>query len=124
MVEANAPAGTRPQLLLIEDDEEVRRSFQLLLQGHGYEVRAFGSAASAIAGDPAQFDMMICDYLLPDGDGLEVLRALRGAGWQGRAILMTGFPDAQLVARARACGFATILEKPLRARDLVAALSQ
>lgn len=117
-----ATESERPQLLLIEDDEEIRRTFQLLLQGHGYDVRAFAAARQAIAGDHRQYDVMICDYRLPDGDGLDVLRQLREAGWQGRAILMTGFPDAGLRAQAQACGFETVLEKPLRARDLVAAL--
>ncbi|MBX9880390.1 MAG: response regulator [Sphingomonas sp.] len=122
MGQALGSDSTPLQLLLIEDDEEVRRSFQLLLQGHGYEVRAFAGARSAMAGDHSPFDVMICDYRLPDGDGLSVLRAMREGGWQGRAILMTGFPDARLRDEARACGFEAVLEKPLRARDLVAAL--
>ncbi|MBX9816287.1 MAG: hypothetical protein A4S12_05535 [Proteobacteria bacterium SG_bin5] len=122
MEEALAPDGARPQLLLIEDDEDVRRSFQLLLQGHGYDVRAFAAARPVITGDHSLFDVMICDYRLPDGDGLDVLRAMRAAGWQGRAILMTGFSDPRLRAAAHECGFEAVLEKPLRARDLVAAL--
>lgn len=67
MGQALGSDSTPLQLLLIEDDEEVRRSFQLLLQGHGYEVRAFAGARSAMAGDHSPFDVMICDYRLPDG---------------------------------------------------------
>lgn len=121
MGQSIATEGDRRQLLLIEDDEEIRRTFQLL-QGHGYDVRAFSAARQAMAGDHRHFDVMVCDYRLPDGDGLTVLRELRESGWEGRAILMTGFPNAELRAEAQACGFEAVLEKPLRARDLVAVL--
>lgn len=76
----------RPTLVVVENDDAVRRSMQLLLHWSGYDVRAYGSAAAAID-DPAARGAMalVVDYRLLDGDGIGVLRAFRRSGWKGRA---------------------------------------
>jgi len=121
------PPGSpvKRRLILVEDDEGVRRSLQLMLAWRGYDVRAYASAAAAIrrlAGD-RDGDLLVADYRLPDGDGIGLLRALRGDGWHGRAVMITGFPSAALTDRALESGFDAVLEKPLRAHDLIAALA-
>jgi len=111
-------------VLLIEDDEAVRRSLQLLLHWRGYDVRSFASAGPVLAGDGmGDADILVTDYRLPDGDGIGVLRALRRSGWHGKAILITAFPSATLTESARASGFDAVLEKPLRQHELVGALA-
>jgi CheY-like chemotaxis protein len=119
------PAEERPRVvLLIEDDEAVRRSLQLLLHWRGYDVRSFGSAAPVLDGRGIDdIDILVTDYRLPDGDGLGVLRALRRSGWDGKAILITAFPSPALTESARATGFDAVLEKPLRQHELVGALA-
>lgn len=111
-------------VLLIEDDEAVRRSLQMLLHWRGYDVRSFAGAAPVLDGhtmDDAA--VLIADYRLPDGDGISVLRALRRAGWKGKAILITAFPSPTLDEAARAAGFDAVLEKPLRQHELIGALA-
>lgn len=111
-------------VLLIEDDEAVRRSLQMLLHWRGYDVRSFAGAGPVLDGhimDDAA--VLIADYRLPDGDGLSVLRALRRTGWKGRAILITAFPSATLAEAARAAGYDAVLEKPLRQHELIGALA-
>ena len=119
------PTG-QPQrvVLLIEDDEAVRRSIQLLLHWRGYDVRSFGSAGPVLDGDSIRdVDILVTDYRLPDGDGIGILRALRRSGWKGKAILITAFPSVALIESARASGFDAVLEKPLRQHELVGALA-
>ncbi|MBO9713253.1 response regulator [Sphingomonas sp.] len=117
-----APRGLR--VLLVEDDEGVRRSLQLLLEWSGFEVRAHARAASAIdAAALSPVDLLVADYLLEDCDGIEMLRTLRDAGWQGRAVLMTGHPSELLTEQALVAGFYSVLEKPLARHALVAALT-
>lgn len=114
----------RPLVLLVEDEDGVRRSLQLFLTGRGYRVRAFSAVASAIA-DPG-FDeaaLLIADYRLPDGDGITLLAGLRQRGWQGRAILVTAFSSEQLARTAATAGFATVIEKPLRHEELLGSLA-
>lgn len=111
--------------VIVEDDEAVRRSLQLLLHGRGYDVRAFGTAQAKIAdSDLSSVDLLVADYMLPDGDGIGVLRALQRRGWSGRAVLVTGHSSAGLKDAAFACGFDAVLEKPLRRHELLGAVSR
>jgi FixJ family two-component response regulator len=114
----------RPLVLLVEDEDGVRRSLQLFLTGRGYRVRAFSAATPAIA-DPGcdEAALLVADYRLPDGDGLTLLAGLRQRGWQGRAILVTAFPSERLARTAASAGFATVIEKPLRHEELLASLA-
>jgi len=120
-----APAEEHPRVvLLIEDDEAVRRSLQLLLHWRGYDVRSFASAGPVLDSDGVgEIDVLVTDYRLPDGDGIGVLRALRRSGWNGKAILITAFPSTTLTESAQAIGFDAVLEKPLRQHELVGALA-
>lgn len=118
------PLSPRPSVLLVEDDDGVRRSTQLLLHGRGYQVRAHSAAAAARA-DPGAIvaDYLVADYRLPDGDGVQLLRDLQARGWRGRAVLMTGYPSPALATEAAECGYAALLEKPLRTHELLGALT-
>lgn len=102
------------RLLLVEDDPAVRRSLQLLLRGRGFEVRAYASALDLLA-DPTALSArgLIADFRMPEVDGFGVLEALRGRGWTGAALLITGFADERLAARALAAGFDRVFPKPL-----------
>ena len=114
----------RPLVLLVEDEDGVRRSLQLFLTGRGYRVRAFSAVAPAIA-DPGSDDaaLLVADFRMPDGDGLTLLAGLRERGWQGRAILVTAYPSEQLTRSAASAGFAAVIEKPLRHEELLNSLA-
>lgn len=120
----NAVATARPRLLLIEDDDGIRRSLQLLLQGQGYDVRSFASATPALA-DPvsAEAQCLVIDYMLTDSDGVAVLRTLRERGWSGVAVLITAFASTEVREAARNAGFSAVLDKPFRDNELVNALA-
>lgn len=116
-------SGPRRRAVLVEDDEPVRRSLQLVLHARGYDVRSFASAVPFLDDLRCDdMDLLVTDYRLPDGDGLGILRALHRAGWQGRAILITAFRSSALFDSAKACGFDAVLEKPLRPNELAGAL--
>lgn len=114
----------RPMILLVDDEPAVRRSLQLILQGNGFLVRSYGSGAALLA-DPGahKAEGLVADYRLQDMDGLAILRRLRDAGFDGRAILVTAFASPDLVIDALAVGFSRVLEKPLAARALSAAVA-
>ena len=116
-------SAQRSRAVLIEDDNAVRRSLQLLLSSRGFDVRSFGTASPFLADpQPEHTDLLVTDYRLPDGDGIGVLQAMLRAGWRGRSILITGFPSADLTESAKACGFDAVLEKPLRPNELTGAI--
>jgi CheY-like chemotaxis protein len=118
------PALKRPCLLLVEDDDGVRRSLQLLLQGQGYDVRSFASARPALA-DFASMEAgyLVIDYMLADSDGIAFLRHLRERGWRGVPILITAFASPAVRGSARDAGFVRVLDKPFRDDALISALA-
>lgn len=122
MKEENA-AQPRPSVMLVEDDDAIRRSFQLLLRSRGYDVRAYASPAYAIADKPNRSAAcLIADLVMPGVDGLMLLDRLRADGWSGPAILISGYLTREREKQARQAGFDVVLEKPVADSRLVNAL--
>ncbi|OWK28514.1 response regulator [Sphingomonas mucosissima] len=120
---ADQTRDQRRVVLLVEDEDAVRRSLQLFLTGRGYHVRAYAAAATLL-GDQSLDDarLLVADYRLPDSDGVQLLTTMRQRGWHGRAIMMTGHGTEQLEGAARAAGFAAVMGKPLQHQQLLLAL--
>lgn len=125
IVTVNSLGGTRPTILLLEDDDGVRRALQLLLQGQGYDVRAHAAGVSLLADSHVtQATLLIADYRVEDIDGIAVLTQLRLRAWEAPAILVTAHCSADLQRRAAEAGYAAVLDKPLRQRSLVNLVSR
>lgn len=126
-MQSSPPAGPlgRPRLLLVEDDDAVRRSLQLLLVSQGYDVRAYRTC-KGLAEDPEAMGAacMIADLVIPDGDGLSLLQEMRAAGWSGPAILISGHLSDEWASRARNLGYDFVLPKPIGETVLVNAISK
>jgi two-component system response regulator MprA len=70
--------GTRPRILLVEDDRGLRHSLRRLLQERGYDVDSAGDAFAAMDRfAEIKPDLVIADLMLPRGDGLEMCRRIR-----------------------------------------------
>ncbi|WP_228275256.1 response regulator [Stakelama tenebrarum] len=112
-----------PRLLLVEDDDGVRRGLQLLLEGQGFAVQSFASAGPVVA-DPDSLTAthLVVDYALPDQDGVHLVEALRKRGWKGIGVLITAYATEPLREAAQAAGFAAVIDKPFRDSQLLNAL--
>ena len=76
MVE-NSPK-TPGRILIVDDEEHIRRILSLMLSSEGYEVAEAGDGASALELFASEvFDLVILDLRMPDMDGIEVLTRLR-----------------------------------------------
>jgi FixJ family two-component response regulator len=111
-----------PEIIVVDDDQGVRRSLMLFLRGHGYRTKAYPDGG-ALAGDPhaSRAALLLTDYRMPTGDGFDVLEILRGRGWGGAAVMITAFGSDRLRAEAARAGFIDVIEKPLRPNLLLAA---
>ena len=80
----------RARILLVEDDEDLARGLEFNLRHEGYEVALAATLKEGrrLALRPG-VDLVLLDLALPDGDGLEVLRALRDAGSRTPVICLT-----------------------------------
>ncbi len=112
-------------VLLVDDDQAVRRSVKLLLRTRGYKVHDYGTAAELLADQTcASSHCLITDYLMPSMDGLALLEQLRAKGWTGCAALITGCYQKGLEQRAQEAGFLALVEKPLTDEKLVDLIAQ
>ena len=114
-------------MLLADDDEAMRDLVATGLRRAGFEVTeaANGSALLAFVralGPPGSGeapDVVISDIRMPGASGLEVVQALRAAGWTIPVILITGFGDAETHADAIRLGATVLLDKPFELSHLV-----
>jgi DNA-binding NtrC family response regulator len=112
-------------VLLVEDDERAARALAHLLEGRGYTTRWAPDVASAKkALDQADFDAVLADLHLPDGDGMDVLRAAQERAPPPQVLLMTGRADIRGAVEAMRRGAADYLEKPLDPDDLALRLER
>ena len=115
---------TMPRRVLVVDDEaDFLATYERLLRREGYEVVTVTSRAAglaALAGEPP--DLVISDLRLPDGDGLDVVRAARAARDPVPVIVITGYPSDETRRAALAAGATTFLAKPFAAAVLLAAI--
>jgi PAS domain S-box-containing protein len=122
---ADAPSETGGasalRVLVVDDNEDVARSIEMLLQilGHDVEVAHDGVAALALA-RKSHPDVVLLDLGLPLMNGYDVARALRGDARFGTTLLVacTGYGREQDRDRVREAGFDEHLVKPVHAADL------
>jgi DNA-binding NarL/FixJ family response regulator len=116
----------RPIRLLVVDDHEVVRQgiVAILERNPGFQVVAeAGTAADAIAmAERHRPDLVVMDVRLPDGSGIEACREIRGEHPETRVVILTSYPDEDVVMSAIVAGASGYLLKQLRGRELVAAL--
>ena len=115
------PAASRLHVLIVEDNELVTGALRILFEETGRRVTVAHSVAEAIeAGKADPPDLLLLDLSLPDGDGLEVARALRHAGIKPRAtVAVTGRDDPESIQRCRETGCVELLVKPIASRELL-----
>ena len=72
------PAAGRPRILFVEDERSISEPFSKALTREGFEpVTAFTAAEALALADRMEFDLVLLDLTLPDGDGRDVCRTLR-----------------------------------------------
>lgn len=125
-----APDGHRRtcKIVVVDDDPDVVELLEQLLKREGHIVKTAADAASAIklvAGSAIKPELLLTDYNLPGGrDGLDLLRSLRATLPHGLpAIVLTGDISSAALARI-AAEDCVQLSKPVKARDLLAAIER
>ncbi|HEY8995723.1 MAG TPA: ATP-binding protein [Lacunisphaera sp.] len=115
---------THRRVLLVEDHGPTRTTLEQLMKRRGYVVCAAASLQEArrlIATE--NFDLLLSDLGLPDGNGCELMEEMRAKG-QVKGIALSGYGMDLDVAQSRQAGFDTHLVKPVNVQTLEAALSR
>jgi DNA-binding response OmpR family regulator len=111
----------RARILIVEDSHLITEAFTILFTDAGYEVDSAATVAEAIErGTSEPVDLMLLDLSLPDGDGLEILEALKKKSSLPRATLaMTGNNDSKTRRSCLEAGCADVLLKPVPIGELL-----
>jgi signal transduction histidine kinase/CheY-like chemotaxis protein len=112
------------RVLLVDDDEDMRRNAGAVLEHQGAEVTAVASAAAALAAIERSIPhVLISDISMPGKSGYELMREVAARDATLPAAALTGFGTAEDRAMALAAGFQMHLVKPLEADALVTAVA-
>lgn len=111
-------------ILLVEDDNAVRRSLEMHLAQEGYEVISAVDGAEGVekAAIP-EVSLVILDLRLPEMDGFEVLKRVKATRPELQVIVVTAFDDMQTAIEAIKLGAADHLGKPLDLEQLDSAIA-
>lgn len=119
----NRHAPDRADVLVVEDEPDVRKSLVRLIRRFGHEVRGAASAEEADAWLNSQrFDVCLLDIELPKMKGVEFLEWALGRDPEMAVIMLTGIDDPDLALECIQHGARTYLVKPVEADFLRAAL--
>lgn len=108
-----------PKILLAEDDDSMRAFLARALEKAGYEVAAVdrGTLALQLVGT-GEFDLLLTDIVMPEMDGIELVRRAQVIAPLMRVMFITGFAAVAMDTTGRPAA-AKVLSKPFHLRDLV-----
>ena len=98
---------------MVDDDHDVLSSLRFLLEAEGFDVRTFRSGSALLWSSGRDgADCLVVDYKMAGIDGLELANRLRGVEVSTPIILITGYPDDNIKAKASSAGVRQVLLKP------------
>jgi two-component system response regulator PilR (NtrC family) len=107
------------KILVVDDEQSLREFLTILLRKEGYEVAAADSVKAAAAALLGQdFDLVVTDLKLPDGSGLDVLRAARSGESAAEVVVITAFGTAESAVEAMKQGAYDYLTKPFKVEEI------
>jgi PAS domain S-box-containing protein/excisionase family DNA binding protein len=115
--------GRPLRILLVDDHVDTLKILRRILESDGHSITPAASVREATrAAQSNSFDLLISDIGLPDGTGMDVVRALRAAHPDLPAIAMTGFGMEQDIRNSEQAGFTMHLTKPVDINSLEASI--
>ncbi len=107
------------QVLVIEDDQPLLEVMRDELNDRGYETLVAGTVAEGIDRlKQSEPEVIILDLMLPDGSGMDVLRAIAADDLASEAIVLTGYATVATAIEAMKLGAYDYLTKPTRMEEL------
>jgi FixJ family two-component response regulator len=110
----------KPLVYVVDDDAAVLGSLRFLLETDGFAVRTFRNGTALLnAARADDVDCFVIDYKMPDINGIDLVGRLRKSEIDAPVILITGYPDENISARAAAAGVKDVILKPLLDENLI-----
>jgi DNA-binding NtrC family response regulator len=105
---------TKPQVLVIDDDAVVGRSFDRVLSGKGYDVDTALTGEEGLKDiESTDYDVVFTDIKMPGMDGIEVAERIKAKCPWTPVVVITGYGTTENEARASVLGVSGFVRKPL-----------
>jgi two-component system, chemotaxis family, chemotaxis protein CheY len=114
------------RILVVEDNRTVSDLIVEILKSLGFEnvsCAADGLQAWSLFEDGDLFDLVICDWMMPNMNGLDVLKQLRASHSNIPFIMISGVAAEDAIAEARTHGVTAFVPKPFEVSELVKAVT-
>ncbi len=117
-------SGKRLRILVVEDHSDTLEALSRLLNHFGHEISTADGARSALdMVNSKEFDVVLCDIALPDGNGYDVVAEAKRKR-PVKAVALSGFAGSDDIERGRKAGFDFYLAKPVDFHELRSVLGQ
>lgn len=114
-----------PVVRVVDDDDKVRRSWQFVLEGEGWQVRAYESAVRFLQEDDSSVPgCIVCDVRMPEMSGIELQTEMRRTGNQMPLVLISAHADLVMAVKAVKDGAFDFLLKPVETEHLIQTVSE
>lgn len=102
------------RILIIDDDPDIRILLAKFLTKEGYQTEEASNGKQAIISLKANaYDLVLCDFKLPDENGLDLLRKIKIIDSETKVIMITGYSDVKVAVQAMRLGAVDYVTKPL-----------
>jgi DNA-binding response OmpR family regulator len=120
MQSVQAVTEEQPRVLVIDDEEIVHASLKRIFSRLGCEVE---TALSAISGlsllNKKRFNLIMVDLMMPEMNGIQFLKALKGRDLRLPVIMVTGYPTIQTAVEALRLGAVDYITKPFTRKEIL-----
>ena len=114
--------NAKTRILVVDDEEVVRRSHMRVLAGSDCEVRAVFDGAEALREmESHPFDVVLLDLRMPGMDGMSVLKTIKQNWPESEVIIITGYPAVDTAKEAVTLGAYDYLAKPVGPDEVISA---
>ena len=111
------------RILIVDDDDNIRKVLQTILEDEGYYVETADTAKKGIEKtEESFFNLALIDVRLPDMEGIELLTKLRDTKPKIRKIIVTGYPTLQNAVSAVNSGADGYVLKPFDVEKMLATI--
>jgi len=113
------------RILIVDDDENIRKVLAMILEDEGYNVDQAETAKQAIEKTKKNFyNLALIDIRLPDMEGIELLTRIRDTVPRMRKIIITGYPTLQNAIEAVNRGADAYILKPFDVNKVLATIKE
>jgi len=112
-------SGTKPRILIVDDEPSLRDMLRIVLRRDGFDVLLAANGREAIAVlEKERVDLLLSDIRMPDVGGVDVLRAAKALNRDIIAFMMTAFASTDSAVEAMRLGAVDYFTKPFNMDEL------